>query len=324
MKKSRLFELMKKNMPIVLTLGGVLLVVVIAAAISGRKSDSPEEQTPIDINEIEEAQKRTPTVTPANSDNSVKMPTATPGGTKPTEAPSINITDGDSAQADDTSTDDELWRIDLGEIEIPDNTDNVAEIPDTTGDDENSAVTENNEVAKNDDTDTEKHLDEVGSYMENENDSVEVSADDIIAKLSFDSSQGLSWPVRGDILLNYSIDHLIYHATLNSFRTNPAIIIGCEAGTEVAAAANGVITEITNTAQTGTTVKMTIGNDYYLVYGQLESCVFGVGDYVECGQTIGVTAKTSRYYSAEGDNLYFQVFNGSETVNPMLLLVPLY
>ena len=44
--------------------------------------------------------------------------------------------------------------------------------------------------------------------------------------------------------MNYSVDHLVYHALLMQFKINPAIIIGAEVGTEVKSAAEGIITDI--------------------------------------------------------------------------------
>ena len=72
--------------------------------------------------------------------------------------------------------------------------------------------------------------------------------------------------------------------------------------------------------QTGVTVTTAIGNDYYLVYGQLEDSELKIGDSVSQGEVIGKIAKVSRFYSKEGDNLYFQVRCGEETLNPMSLL----
>ena len=72
--------------------------------------------------------------------------------------------------------------------------------------------------------------------------------------------------------------------------------------------------------KTGITVTTEIGNDYYLVYGQLADSELNVGDSVVQGERIGAVAKASRFYCKEGDNLYFQVRCGEETLNPMSLL----
>ena len=138
--------------------------------------------------------------------------------------------------------------------------------------------------------------------------------------LNFQADKGLLWPVTGDVIMNYSMDKVIYHETLEQFKTNPAIIIAAEIGTEVLSAAKGKITSITNEDETGLTVTASIGNGYSLVYGQLEDVTVEVGDIVEEGEVIGKVAKPTKFYSVEGSNLYFQVLKDEETMNPMTLL----
>jgi murein DD-endopeptidase MepM/ murein hydrolase activator NlpD len=116
------------------------------------------------------------------------------------------------------------------------------------------------------------------------------------------------------------MDRVIYFETLEQFKTNPAIIIDAEVGTEVLSAARGKITSITNEDETGITVTASIGNGYSLVYGQLEDVTVEVGDIIEEGKAIGKVAKPTKYYSVEGSNLYFQVLKDEETMNPMALL----
>lgn len=141
-----------------------------------------------------------------------------------------------------------------------------------------------------------------------------------VKNLSFKEKNGLAWPIQGNIIMNYSVDRTIYHETLKQFKTNPAILIQAAAGTEVKAAAKGIVASIENDPVTGITITMEIGNSYKLVYGQMDETSLKVGDVVEEGKVIGKLAKVSKYYTVEGDNLYFQVINGEETVNPMLLL----
>ena len=138
--------------------------------------------------------------------------------------------------------------------------------------------------------------------------------------LHYQESEGLLWPVQGNVILNYSMDHVIYHPTLNSYRTNPAILIGAEAGTPVTAAARGIVLEVVDDPVTGITVTMDIGDGYTLVYGQLTDVTVASGDLVEAGASVGVIAVPSRYYTLEGSNLYFQVWKEDETMNPLLLL----
>lgn len=171
--------------------------------------------------------------------------------------------------------------------------------------------------------DTASAEDETDASVETKGNSVEVDTDAILNSLSFKVDDGLSWPVQGDVIMNYSIEHTIYFATLMQYKVNPAIIIGAETGAEVKAAADGMVTSIVdNDEETGYTVTMAIGDGYSLVYGQLEpeSVDLKVGDTVDEGDTIGAVAEPTKYYTVEGSNLYFQVVMNDETVNPMLLL----
>ncbi len=152
-----------------------------------------------------------------------------------------------------------------------------------------------------------------------------VQAPDInaaIDKLSFKTDEGLIWPVNGNVIMNYSMDHTIYFATLMQFKCNPAIIIDAEVGTEVKAAADGIVSDIEENEETGCTVTIAIGNGYSLVYGQLDKSSLGleVGDSLKAGDKIGSVAEPTKYYVVEGSNLYFEMLENDQTVNPMLYL----
>lgn len=138
--------------------------------------------------------------------------------------------------------------------------------------------------------------------------------------LSFDEENGLLWPVTGDVIMNYSMSRGIYFQTLGQYKCNPAIIISCEPGTEVFSAADAVIKEIYEDPETGLTVKALIGGDYELVYGQLKDLNVKEGDSIKEGELIGLIAEPTKYYVTEGSNLYFQVLENEESVNPLLLL----
>ncbi|SFR62404.1 M23 family metallopeptidase [Anaeromicropila populeti] len=164
---------------------------------------------------------------------------------------------------------------------------------------------------------------EVPTVAIQEEEAVSVMQNDtkpISEKLSFDEDAGLLWPANGNVIMNYSDEKGIYFATLGQYKVNPAILIGAEEETEVVSATKGTIDEIIENEETGTTIKMSIGNDYVLTYGQLKDLKVEVGDTVEEGQVLGCIAKPTKYYVVEGANLYFQVTQNGEPVNPLYLL----
>lgn len=149
---------------------------------------------------------------------------------------------------------------------------------------------------------------------------VETNTRPVQNALSFDQEAGLLWPVKGDVIMEYSADQVVYFKTLAQYRTNPALIIGAEEGTDVKASADGVVKQVTTSEETGRTVTVSIGDDFTVTYGQLKDVAVGKGDSVSAGQVLGKIAKPTKYYSEEGANLYFQVKEKNKTVNPMLLL----
>ena len=126
----------------------------------------------------------------------------------------------------------------------------------------------------------------------------------------------LLWPVEGSVLMNYSMDQSIYFATLDQYKYNPAMIISASAGTDVASAAAGNIVEIREDSQTGCTVVVDIGDGYQLTYGQMGNLNYKEGAHVEAGDVIGVVAPATKYYSIEGDNLYFAMTKEGIAADP--------
>lgn len=148
----------------------------------------------------------------------------------------------------------------------------------------------------------------------------ETAADPVKNKLHFDQETGLLWPIDGKVLKDYSADRVVYFETLAQYRTNPALLIAAQKGDEVKASADGVVTEITTSEETGRTLTMDIGDDFSVTYGQLMDITVRKGDEVSEGQVIGRIASPTKYYTVEGTNLYYQIREKGETVNPMVLL----
>lgn len=138
--------------------------------------------------------------------------------------------------------------------------------------------------------------------------------------LSFDEENGLAWPVDGNVIMNYSMNSVIYFQTLDQYKCNPAIIIQAEVGEEVLNAARGIVSDISWNEETGNTVTVSIGDNYKVVYGQLDDITVKVGETIQEQVVIGKVAKPTKYYVKEGSNVFFEVLLDDETVNPMLLL----
>lgn len=141
-------------------------------------------------------------------------------------------------------------------------------------------------------------------------------------QINFNENSLLTWPSSGATLIGYSMDKTVYFSTLEQYKYNPALVIGGEVGEMIGASAPGVVTNIEESAQTGTTVTLDMGNGYSAVYGQLKDVAVQIGDFVDTGHTVGYLNDPTKYYSVEGPNLYFEVRKDGTPVNPLDFMEP--
>lgn len=191
---------------------------------------------------------------------------------------------------------------------------------DITSEKDEHGLVKNVEENKKSTTTTKKDSKATADSEEENSVAVIQQADKAKSKLSFNEEEGLSWPVEGNIIMNYSMDKGIYFATLGNYKCNDALIIDAKVGTKVKNAAKGKVVSVGKSEETGTTVTLDIGDGYSLVYGQLKNLSVKKGETVKEGEVIGVIAKPTKYYSVEGENLYFKVVQDEQPVNPMYLL----
>lgn len=196
-------------------------------------------------------------------------------------------------------------------VKKPENQTNSEKEQDITKKVEKKAKTQKKEVAQNKKT-TEKKKDNTQKKA--------VTASSNHINYSFDAEKGLLWPVKGDVILKYSISNTIYFKTLAQYKCNPGVVISAKEGSKVKAAANCKVTKIEKTDELGLMVTTDIGSGYTVTYGQLDNISVNKGDELKEGDIIGTVATPTKYYSEEGSNLYLQVNEGKETVDPLLLL----
>ena len=133
---------------------------------------------------------------------------------------------------------------------------------------------------------------------------------------TFGENSVLMWPIAGNIVMNYSMDSTILHKTLGTYKTNPAINISAEVGTNVGAAASGIVKSIYDSEETGTTMVIAVGSGYVTTYGLLDNLEVEEGDSVTAGQVIGTVGAPTAYYVEEGPNVYFAVSKDGTPVDP--------
>ena len=193
--------------------------------------------------------------------------------------------------------------------------------PDKTGDDKQVADGNDKPDKTGDDKQVADGNDKSDNQGKDDTQGTEVLSPQVIAsQLTYNKASGLQWPIQGNVLIPYSPDHGVYYPTLDQFATSDAIVIASSVGTEVLAAAKGVVISMEEDVRTGMTVTLALGNNTQLIYGQLKTEELKVGDVVEAGECIGTVAEPTRYYVTEGANLYFQVMENGKSIDPTGLL----
>ena len=126
-----------------------------------------------------------------------------------------------------------------------------------------------------------------------------------------------NWPVKGDVLLPFSMDKTVYFPTLDQYQYNRGMVIRANEGDAVCSVTEGRIIDIYDSAETGCTVVQDLGDGYTATYGQLANLTCSEGDVLEAGETLGTVGKVTRYYTVEGTNVYFAMEQDGKPVNPM-------
>jgi murein DD-endopeptidase MepM/ murein hydrolase activator NlpD len=159
---------------------------------------------------------------------------------------------------------------------------------------------------------------------ESENDVAEINGEDYVLEPPFDSfseEAKMTWPVLGEIVMDYSDSHAIYDKTLDQYRTNDTLCISADIGSQVLASAEGVVVKTTNTKENGNLVVIDHGNGWTTTYSQLQDGVLvKEGDVVKKGQVIGGVSGPSIYSVLLGNHVGFKVAKDSVPINPMSVL----
>jgi len=137
----------------------------------------------------------------------------------------------------------------------------------------------------------------------------------------FTEATSMVWPVVGEIVMNYRTDGFVFDPTLNHYRTNDTMKISAVQGTAVRASAEGIVSNVFYTRETGNVVEIDHGNGWATTYSQLQDNVLvAEGDVVLAGAVIGQVSSPSPAVSGLGDNMGFRVTSDGVSVNPLSLL----
>ena len=125
--------------------------------------------------------------------------------------------------------------------------------------------------------------------------------------LNFGGQRTLQWPVKGNVVLDYSMETTVYFPTLDQYKCNPALIIQGDISDPVSAPADARVLESGSNEEIGNYVVLDLGNEYTAVCGQLKDIQVAENEYVTKGTLLGYVSEPTKYYSIEGNNVYFEL-----------------
>ena len=126
-----------------------------------------------------------------------------------------------------------------------------------------------------------------------------------------------AYPVQGNVVQPYSMEHAIYDPTLEQYRTSSCIRLAAEQGEFVQAAEAGIVKEIGEHEEKGRTVTLEHKNGWLTTYGQLGADLrVSPGERVKKGQVIGSVTSPTKYGTALGSHLLFEMQKDGAYVDP--------
>ena len=124
-------------------------------------------------------------------------------------------------------------------------------------------------------------------------------------------------PISGEAVAEYAMDCLSYNETTRDWRVHNGIDLAAPAGSEVMAAAEGVVYTTYTDDMMGTTVVIRHDGGYTTQYASLaEDLKVGPGDQVAMGQVIGCVGETALIETNLGPHVHFSVLCNDESMDP--------
>lgn len=131
------------------------------------------------------------------------------------------------------------------------------------------------------------------------------------------AAQVFTWPVKGEIISDFSLEVLAYDETMGDWRTHCGVDIASEAGTQVCAVSAGTVEQVFQDDLMGTTVVIDHGDGLRSTYSNLASVpAVQAGDTVSTGSVIGSVGSTALAESTRASHLHLEMSQDGLAVDP--------
>ncbi len=130
-----------------------------------------------------------------------------------------------------------------------------------------------------------------------------------------------TWPVKGEIIRDFSLEVLAYDETMGDWRTHCGLDISAPLGTEVCAISSGAVEAVYDDDLMGTTVVIDHGKGVKSIYSNLAAVpTVKVGDTVKPGSVIGAVGETALAESGRPPHLHLEMSKNDFIVDPLQYL----
>ena len=130
-----------------------------------------------------------------------------------------------------------------------------------------------------------------------------------------------TWPVKGEVIRDFSLEVLAYDETMGDWRTHCGMDISAQLGTEVCAVSAGTVEAVYADDLMGTTVVIDHGKDIRSIYSNLAAVpTVEVGDAVKTGTVIGAVGETALAESGRPPHLHLEMTRNGHIVDPLQYL----
>lgn len=127
-----------------------------------------------------------------------------------------------------------------------------------------------------------------------------------------------TWPVKGDVISDFSLEVLAYDQTMGDWRTHSGVDIAAEQGTRVLAMGSGTVTRVYEDDLMGSTVVIDHGEGLVSRYHNLTSRpAVHEGDQVVTGTVIGAVGDTAIAEVGRPSHLHLEVMLKERSVDPL-------
>ena len=134
-------------------------------------------------------------------------------------------------------------------------------------------------------------------------------------------SQIYTWPVKGQVIGDFSLEVLAYDETLGDWRVHEGLDIAAEAGVSVKCVNAGEVTAVYEDDLMGTVVEMSHKEGLTSRYANLAPTPpVKVGDKLDTGAVLGMVGQSAIAEISKPSHLHFEMCKNGENVDPILYL----